>query len=87
MPSQSEFEELFTSFRSKFPPVGSAREASLKLTTQEIIDTFAGFYPELEFPRTGITRFMIDQGYKYEPEEVNERVRYFWLIGQGQESF
>lgn len=30
--------------------------------------------------------FMIDQGYRYEPVEVNERVRYFWLIGTGPES-
>ena len=86
MPSQSEFEEIFGIFKLKFPPVSQPQDAVLKLSTQDLIDTFAGFFPELEFPRTGITRFMTAQGYKYEPEEVNERVRYFWLIGKGQET-
>lgn len=86
MPSQSEFEEIFKVFKDKFPPVSTQKDAVLKLTTQDLVDTFAGFFPELEFPRSGITRFMTAQGYRYEPEEVNERVRYFWLIGKGQET-
>ncbi len=86
MPSQSEFEELFESFRQNFPPAQTKDDAVLKLTTQNLNDTFLGHYPELQFPRCGITRFMKEQGYKYEPEVVNEKVCYFWLIGQGQES-
>ena len=85
--SRTDFEEIFESFRSKFPPVIETRDAVLKLTTEEIHSTFLDFMPEVEWPRGGITRFMIDQGYKYNPEEVNERVKYFWLIGKGQESF
>ena len=84
--SRTEFEEIFESFRSKFPPVQTAQEATLKLSTSEINEMITDFMPDIEWPRNGVTRFMIDQGYKYEPVEVNERVRYFWLIGQGQES-
>jgi hypothetical protein len=84
--SRTEFDEFFTSFKVKFPPVESVDHAVLKLSTQEILDTIMDFWPEIELPRTGITRFMTDQGYKYVPEVVNERIRYFWLIGQGQEN-
>ena len=84
--SRINFEEIFASFRTKFPPVQSLKDASLKFTTSEINEMMAEFIPDLEWPREGITRFMIDQGYKYEPVEVNERVRYFWLIGQGPEN-
>ena len=84
--SRTEFEEIFESFCSKFPPVQSLQDASLKLTTAEINEMILDFQPEIEWPRGGVTRFMIDRGYKYEPVEVNERVRYFWLIGQDPES-
>ena len=84
--SRTEFEKIFEPFRTKFPPVTKLQDASLKLTTSEINEMIVDFSPEVEWPREGITRFMIDQGYKYEPIEVNERVRYFWLIGPGQEN-
>jgi hypothetical protein len=84
--SRTNFEEIFEPFHSKFPPVATIQEATLKLSTTEITEMIQDFYPNVDWPRSGITRFMIDQGYKYEPVEVNERVRYFWLIGQGQES-
>ena len=80
--SHTEFEEIFKSFQAKFPPANNTKDAVLKLTTAEINDMIIDFVPEVQWPRGGVTRFMIDQGYKYEPVEVNERVRYFWLIGQ-----
>jgi hypothetical protein len=84
--SRTDLEEIFESFRKKFPPVENLEDAVLKLSTEEINNMIVDFWPEVVWPRTGITRFMIDQGYKYAPVESNDRVRYFWLIGQGPES-
>ncbi len=81
MDELSEFEQIFQSFQRKFHPVQSVPEASLKLSTAEITEMITDFWPEAVCPSGGITRFLIAQGYKYEPIEVNERVRYFWLIG------
>ena len=80
--SRTDFEEIFTSFRQKFPPVETTDDAVLKLSTEEVDNMILDFWPNIIYPREGITRFMIAQGYKYCPIEVNERVRFFWLIGQ-----
>ena len=80
--SRTDFEEIFQAFQTKFPPVESEKDAILKLTTQEIIEMLTDFCPEIELPRQGITRFMTERGYTYCPLEVNERVKYFWLIGK-----
>jgi hypothetical protein len=82
MSDKTEFEEIFESFRRKFPPVKTVSEASLKLSTNEINEMITDFWPEPDWPEGGLTKFLIAQGYKYEPLEVNERVRFFWLIGQ-----
>lgn len=84
--SRTIFEEIFESFRSKFPPAKSIQDASLQLTTSQINEMILDFVPEIEWPRCGITRTMIDQGYKYEPVEVNGQVKFFWLIAKDQES-
>jgi hypothetical protein len=81
MNDQTDFEKIFESFRAKFPPAASLQEASLKISTKEINEMIEDFWPDPKLPPGGITQFMINQGYKYEPEEVNERIRYFWLIG------
>ena len=80
--NETELQQIFDAFRLKFPPVQSLQDASLKLSTAEITEMITDFWPEVVSPSGGITRFLIAQGYKYEPIEVNERVRYFWLIGQ-----
>ncbi len=82
MNEKTEFEQIFESFRSKFPPVQTVPEAWLKLSTNEINEMITDFWPEPTWPEGGLTKFLISQGYKYEPLEVNERVRFFWLIGQ-----
>ncbi len=84
--SHTEFEEIFESFRSKFPPAKTIQDSNLTLTTSQINEMIVDFMPEVEFPRQGITRFMKDQGYKYEPVEVNDQIRFFWLISKDQES-
>ncbi len=84
--SHIDFEGIFESFHTKFPPVQLLQDATLKLTTQEILEMIQDFFPDITFPEGGITRFMIDRGYSYAPIEINERVRFYWLIGQGPES-
>ena len=84
--SPTEFEEIFESFRTKFPPAKSIKESNLTLTTSQINEMIVDFMPEVEWPRGGITRFMTAQGYKYEPVEVNDQIRFFWLISKDQES-
>ena len=81
MMEKTQFEIIFESFRRKFPPAESLSEATLKLSTTEITEMIEEFWPELVTSPGSITGFMIDQGYKYEPIEQNERVRYVWLIG------
>jgi hypothetical protein len=83
MIEQSGFDKMFESFRAKFPPVEALDQATLQLTTTEITEMIIDFFPDAEMPQQGITRFMISQGYRFEPIEVNERVRFFWLIGNG----
>lgn len=84
--SRTNFEEIFESFRSKFKPASSIDESNLLLTTSQINEMIVDFMPEIEWPRGGITRFMTDQGYKYEPVVVNDKVRFYWLIAKDQES-
>ena len=84
MNERTEFEEIFESFRGKFPPVQSLSEASLQLPTSEMQAMIVDFWPDVVWPPGGFTRFLIAHGYRYEPIEVNERVRYFWLVGQGE---
>ena len=81
MNDKTSFETIFTAFSVKFPPVQSLDQATLKLSTTEMTEMITDFWPEIQWPDGGISLFLIDQGYKYEPIEVNERVRYFWLIG------
>ena len=76
------FEEIFTSFRAKFPPVQSVSEASLKLSTTEIDEMITDFWPDMEMSSGDLIEFLVKRGYSYEAIEVNGRVRYFWLIGQ-----
>lgn len=82
--SHTSFEEIFDAFRVKFPPVDSADDAVLKLTTEDVSKMITDFWPDVEWPRTGITRFLMDQGYRYTPIEYNDRVRYFWLVGRSE---
>lgn len=79
--SRTEFDDFFQTFRNKYPPVKSVGDAILRLTTDEIVNTITDFFPDIKLPDTGITRYLMEQGYKFEPFEVNERIRYFWLIG------
>jgi hypothetical protein len=82
MIDKTAFEQIFDSFKQKFPPVQTESEASLKLSTTEITEMITDFWPDTEWPKGGLTHFLISQGYKYEPLEVNERVKFLWLIGQ-----
>ncbi len=75
-------EQIFSSFRAKFPPVHSVSEASLKLSTTEIDEMITDFWPDMELSSGDLIEFLIKRGYSYEAIEVNGRVRYFWLIGQ-----
>ncbi len=81
MTDQTMFEKIFASFLQKFPPAVSLKEATLRFTTTEMEEMLTDFNPDMQWPSSGFTQFLIDQGYKFEPFEVNERVRYFWLIG------
>lgn len=81
MSDQTSFEQIFAAFRAKFPPVKELQRATLQLSTSEIREMITDFAPEVLFPEQGITQFMIDQGYKFEPIEFNDRVRFLWLIG------
>ena len=82
MNPESLFEEIFSSFHSKFPPVQSVSEASLKLSTTEIDEMITDFWPDMEMSSGDLIEFLVKRGYSYEAIEVNGRVRYFWLIGQ-----
>ena len=80
--SQDHFTEIFSLFREKFPPVENIQQASLTLTTEEIIETFHSFNPDMEFPSTSLYSFMKAQSYVFLPQEKNERIVFYWLIGQ-----
>lgn len=80
MTDQTTFDIIFKSFIDKFPPALSLKDATLKLSTQEIIDMIEDFWPGAVWPEGGLTWYLISKGYKYEPIEINERVRYFWLL-------
>ena len=80
MSDQLLLEQIFEPFRRKFPPAQSPAQAMLSLTTTEMIEMITEFCPDIEWPEGGLPRFLISQGYIFEPFEKNERVKYFWLI-------
>ena len=80
-----DFTLLFDSFMRKFPPVAAAASATLKLTTGEIIQTFQMFWPGIDITAELFVQHMIDQGYQYEPFEVNDRIVFYWLIGSADQ--
>lgn len=84
--TDSNFEEIFQAFKEKFPPAADLSHATIRMTTQEVQDMVLDFYPEVVWPRSGVTHFMTAQGYKYSPVEENGRVRYYWLVSKGQEN-
>lgn len=78
--SRTEFDEIFSRFKEKFPPAESLSASTLQLSTADIVTMITDFFPDLELPRIGITRYMIGEGYLYEPVEYNEQIRYRWLV-------
>lgn len=78
--SRTDFEELFAKFEEKFPPAENLNDSTLRLTTAEVVEMLSSFWPELEFPRIGITRYMTGEGYKYTPIQYNDRISYYWLV-------
>ena len=80
--SHTVFLEILSSFLCKFPPAQSLSFASLKLTTKEIASMISEFHPGVEFSPEELFAALKDHGYHYEPIEENERVVFFWLLGQ-----
>lgn len=80
-----DFSILFDSFMRKFPPASAAASATLKLTTGEIMDSFENFWPGLDITADSFVQHMIEQGYQYEPFEVNDRIVFYWLIGSADQ--
>jgi len=78
--SHQEFETIFQKFKEKFPPASSKDDCTLKLTTEEFIETFQGFHPGIELPN--LFAYVSAQGYLYEPFEYNERITFYWLLKQ-----
>jgi len=78
--SHTEFETAFELFRQKFPPAEDPGTARLKLTTEELRKTFTDLFDDdIEIPER-LFSFLTGQGYRYEPIEQNDQVRFYWLL-------
>jgi len=72
------FSTIFASFKDHFPPA-NPDDATLKLTSSELHQTFARFMPE-GFEEKTLFDAMIDAGYHYKPENRSGTINFYWYL-------
>jgi len=80
--NEETLQQIFQVFRNQFPPA-KVDDFSLKLTSADLFQTFARFYPA-EFSQELLFEKMIAEGYIYSPENKLGTIKFHWLLKEGK---
>lgn len=80
--NEETFQTIFKKFKEKFPPAGEDN-FSFKLTSVDLYQTFARFYPGA-FSEETLFNQMITEGYKYLPENKLGIINFHWLMREAK---